>query len=141
GRCMACHSGPAFSDTRYHNLGIGYRNGKFADVGRYEVTKNPKDRGAFITPKLRNVALTPPYLHDGSEPTLEAVINLYDQGGIPNPNLDPLMTPLNLTANEKRDLLAYLHALTGPYPVYAAPPLPNPEITAQELAQMEGGAK
>jgi len=140
GHCTACHSGPTFSDSNYHNLGIGYANGKYADVGRYGVTKDPKDMGAFKTPMLRNVAQTPPYLHDGSEATLMDVINLYDRGGIPNPNLDPAMTPLNLTAREKSDLEAFLVALSGPYPVYTAPPLPNPEITAQELsAMLKGG--
>jgi cytochrome c peroxidase len=142
GHCTVCHSGPNFSDSAYHNLGIGYENGKYKDVGRYDVTKNPRDMGAFKTPMLRNVADTPPYLHDGSERTLMDVVNLYNRGSIANPHLDLAMMPLNLTSSEKRDLVAFLQALSGPYPVVAAPPLPNPEITAQQLtAMMEGGAQ
>jgi len=125
GHCTTCHSGPTFSDSRFHNLGIGYRDGKLADVGRYAVTKYPQDVGAFRTPGLRSVALTPPYLHDGSEPTLEAVIELYNRGGIPNPNLDPAMVPLNLTAREKADLVEFLKALTGEPLKIEAPELPK----------------
>ncbi|MDH7482116.1 MAG: cytochrome c peroxidase [Armatimonadota bacterium] len=140
GHCNVCHSGPAFSDSRFHNLGVGYVNGKFKDVGRYGVTNDPKDMGAFLTPKLRAVALTPPYMHDGSEPTLEAVIELYNKGGIPNPNLDPAMVPLGLTVQEKEDLIEFMKALTGPYPVMEQPALPNPNITAQQLREMWKGA-
>ncbi|HUV03704.1 MAG TPA: cytochrome c peroxidase [Armatimonadota bacterium] len=139
GHCNVCHSGPAFSDSRFHNLGVGYANGKFKDVGRFNVTKDPKDMGAFLTQRLRNVALTPPYLHDGSEQTIEGVIDLYNRGGIPNPKLDPTMVPLNLTEREKSDLVEFMKALTGPYPIMEAPPLPNPELTAQKLAEMMKG--
>lgn len=125
GHCTSCHSGPNFSDQRFHNLGIGYKGGKYADVGRYEVTKDPKDMGAFRTPGLRHVAMTPPYLHDGSEPTLEAVIDLYDRGGIPNPHLDPLMLPLHLTSREKSDLVEFMKALTGDPVIVAEPELPR----------------
>jgi cytochrome c peroxidase len=89
------------------------------------VTKNPKDMGAFKTPTLRNAALTPPYLHDGSEATLAAVIDLYDRGGIPNPNLDPMMLPLDLTSREKADLVAFMKALTGEPVVVEEPELPQ----------------
>jgi cytochrome c peroxidase len=111
--CTACHSGPNFSDGRFHNLGIGYENGEFKDVGRYKVTNRPEDMGTFKTPSLRNVALTAPYLHDGSEKTLIDVIDLYNRGGVPNPNLDRLMLPLSLTEREKADLAAFMEALTG----------------------------
>lgn len=122
GHCLPCHSGPAFTDQRFHNLGVGYRNGKFADDGRYAVTKREQDRGAFLTPRLRDVAGTPPYLHDGSEPTLEAVIELYDRGGVANPNLDPMMLPLHLSKREKADLVEFLKALSGD-PVVVTPPV------------------
>ena len=142
GHCNACHSGPAFSDSRYHNLGVGYADGEFKDVGRYAVTKDPKDTGAFLTQKLREVELTSPYMHDGSEATLEDIINFYNRGGNRNPYLDPVMVPLNLTNQEKVDLLTFMKSLTGPYPVVEPPPLPNPEITAQQLRQdYQGGAK
>lgn len=125
GHCSACHSGPIFSDQKFHNLGIGYRDGQYADEGRYAVTKDPKDMGAFRTPGLRSVALTPPYLHDGSEPSLEAVVALYNRGGIPNPNLDPLMPPLNLTRREQADLVEFMKALTGEPIIVTAPELPQ----------------
>ena len=142
GHCTACHSGPAFSDSHFHNLGVGYERGRFKDVGRYAATKDSRDMGAFLTQRLRNIAQTPPYMHDGSERTMEGVINLYARGGIPNPNLDPAMVPLNLTDDEKRDLVEFLKALSGPYPIVEPPPLPNPELTAQELRKMmQGGAE
>ncbi len=125
GHCLPCHSGPAFSDGGYHNLGVGYANGKYKDEGRYAISKNRKDLGAFKTPGLRNTAQTHPYLHDGSEKTLADVIELYNKGGVPNPHLDPMMLPLNLTKNEKTDLLAFLNSLNGPVPEVAEPVLPN----------------
>ncbi|MCE5198656.1 cytochrome-c peroxidase, partial [bacterium] len=84
--CIDCHSGPYFSDSSYHNLGIGYKHGGYSDPGRFDVTKKQKDMGAFLTPTLRNVAKTPPYMHDGSVKTLIDVVNIYNRGGIPNPH-------------------------------------------------------
>ena len=83
------------------------------DVGRFEITENPDDRWAYKTPTLRNVALTAPYMHDGSLMTLEDVVEFYDKGGEENPLLDPLLKPLRLTAVEKQDLVAFMKALTG----------------------------
>lgn len=83
------------------------------DVGLFEITENPADRWAYKTPTLRNVALTAPYMHDGSLMTLEDVVEFYDRGGDENPLLDPLLTPLGLTDIEKRDLVAFMKALTG----------------------------
>ncbi|MEN6373138.1 MAG: cytochrome c peroxidase [Armatimonadota bacterium] len=131
GGCSDCHSGPYFSDSDYHNLGIGYKNGHYLDVGRYDVTKNPKDMGAFKTPTLRNAAMTPPYMHDGSEKTLMDVINLYVRGGIPNPHLDPKIKPLHLTNAEKTDLVAFIKSLTGK-PVLVSPPQLPKSYTGQE---------
>ena len=84
-----------------------------ADVGRYEVTLNPSDAWAYRTRTLRNVALTAPYMHDGSFATLQQVVDFYDLGGIDNPLKDPLLKPLFLTPAEKRALIAFLGALTG----------------------------
>jgi cytochrome c peroxidase len=123
GTCIACHSGPLFSDQSFHNLGIGMNAAK-ADIGREAVTKDPKDRGKFKTPGLRNVANTYPYMHDGQTATLEAVVELHNKGGIPNPNLDPVIKPLGLTDAEKKDLVTFLKALTGSEPVINAPKLP-----------------
>ena len=132
-----------FTDHGFHNTGIGWRRAfappertrveiapgvyteldraviatfsaaPAADIGRYEVTLDPKDRWAYKTPSLRNVALTPPYMHDGSLPTLESVVEFYDRGGIDNPGKSALVAPLALSADEKSALLAFLGALTG----------------------------
>lgn len=112
--CAACHLGPNLTDELFHNTGIGFRDGAFADPGRFEVTRNSRDLGAFKTPTLRGVAARAPYMHDGSLATLEDVIEHYDRGGIANPNLDEDIRPLRLTAEEKRALTAFLRALTGP---------------------------
>jgi cytochrome c peroxidase len=85
----------------------------FSDLGRYEVTGHPDDRWKYRTPSLRNVALTAPYMHDGSLATLRDVILFYRRGGIPNEVLDPLITPLGLSEQEIDDLLAFLRSLTG----------------------------
>jgi cytochrome c peroxidase len=83
------------------------------DLGLYEITGRPEDRWKYRTPSLRNVALTAPYMHDGSLPTLEAVVRFYDEGGVDNPLRDPLVRPLGLSDDERRQLLAFLGALTG----------------------------
>ena len=93
-----------------------------AHLGRYTETKRQRDKGAFKTPTVRDITQTAPYMHDGSEPTLEAMIEFYDRGGNQNPQLDPLMVPLKLTAQEKADLIAFMKALDSePYPEIKAP--------------------
>ena len=84
-----------------------------SDLGRYEITQDPRDRWKYRTPTLRNVALTAPYMHDGSLATLEEVVAFYSDGGIPNEGLDPLVRPLGLSGPEQRDLVAFLESLTG----------------------------
>ncbi|HVT30195.1 MAG TPA: cytochrome c peroxidase [Lacipirellulaceae bacterium] len=113
--CTACHAGANFSDEQYHNLGVGM-DAPEPDLGRFKITHDDKDKGAFKTPTVRNVALTPPYMHDGSQKTLEEVVEWYDKGGHPNPHLDQKIKPLKLTAREKADLVAFMHALTGELP-------------------------
>ena len=83
------------------------------DLGRYEVTENPNDRWKFRTPPLRNVAMTAPYMHDGSLHTLREVIEFYIQGGIQNELLSPLIKPIPLNEEEVNDLIAFLESLTG----------------------------
>jgi len=83
------------------------------DLGLYEVTQDPDDRWTYRTPTLRNVALTAPYMHNGSLPTLDAVVAFYDAGGVPNEVLDPLVCPLGLGTAERTDLVAFLRSLTG----------------------------
>ena len=83
------------------------------DLGRYEVTLDPTDLWRYKTPSLRNVALTAPYMHNGALLTLEEVIEYYDRGGTGSDGQDPRIAPLNLSAEEKKSLLALLHSLTG----------------------------
>lgn len=118
--CGVCHLAPLFTDHSFHNTGVSWGS---ADEGRFAVTGEPGDRGAFKTPSLRNVARTAPYMHDGSIPDLESVLEHYDSGGTANPYLDDEIAPLNLTDEEKRQLIAFLEALTGEGP---PPPRPSP---------------
>lgn len=86
---------------------------RFRDLGRYEVTSLPEDRWRYRTPTLRNVALTAPYMHDGSLPTLRDVLLFYNGGGEPNEVLDRRIRPLGLSDEEIADLLSFLRSLTG----------------------------
>ena len=113
GNCSACHIGPTFSDERFHNTGVAWKNGTLADEGRFAVTQMAADRGAFKTPTLREIARTPPYMHDGSLPTLTEVIAFYDQGARPNPALDGDIRPLGLSEAERRALETFLRSLSG----------------------------
>ncbi len=83
------------------------------DLGRYEVTGEPDDRYRFKTPTLRNIALTAPYMHDGSIPTLRDVVAFYNQGTHPHEGLDPLLRTLGLNEEEIADLVSFLDSLTG----------------------------
>ena len=132
-----------FTDHGFHNSGVGWLHastddrrvsvplgggemaevsvaemtalfgGRTHDDGRFEVTHEPSDRWAYKTPSLRNVALTAPYMHDGSLATLSDVIEFYDRGGIDNPGKDPLLRPLHLTDAEKQQLVVFLLTLTS----------------------------
>jgi len=113
GRCITCHIGPNLTDESFHNTGIAWLGTQLRDPGRFSVSSNPEDRGAFKTPTLREVARTTPYMHDGSLTTLEDVIGYYDKGGNPNLGLDPDLRPLDLTAEEKRALVEFLRSLSG----------------------------
>ena len=110
--CANCHAGPLFTDGRFLNIGVGMDRPK-ADLGRYEVTHHPSDKGAFKIPTLRDVANTYPYMHDGSQKTLAEVVEFYDKGGIRNPNLNPLIHPLHLSDSEKKALVSFMEALSG----------------------------
>jgi cytochrome c peroxidase len=120
--CKTCHAGFNFTDEQYHNLGVGMDK-KAPDLGRYTVTKADADRGAFKTPTLRNVAETAPYMHDGSEVTLEGVVQLYNRGGVKNQWLSKEMKPLGLTPGEVEDVVAFMYALTGEVHGVEAPPV------------------
>lgn len=146
GGCARCHSGPLLSDQQFHNLGVEETPELLKDPqrratrhffqrqlrlermdrdpGRFAISRNPAELGAFRTPPLRQVAQTGPYLHNGSLATLEEVIAFYNRGGGAATGKSPLLAPLDLTAAEQADLLAFLHSLTGTVPVVKAPPLP-----------------
>jgi cytochrome c peroxidase len=110
--CETCHTGFNFTDESYHNLGVGL-DAKDPDLGRIAVTKAESERGAFKTPTLRNIAQTPPYMHDGSEATLRAVVEFYNRGGRPNPNLAKEIKPLGLSDQEIVDLVAFMESLSA----------------------------
>ena len=99
-----------FSDFQFHNIGVGYRGG-FSDTGRYEQSHHPADWGAFRTPSLRHSAKSPPYMHDGSFHSLNEVVEFYNAGGVPNPNVSPYLRPLGLSHHEKAALVAFLRAI------------------------------
>ena len=112
GHCVACHSGVNFTDESYRNTGVGV-NRRPPDLGRAEVTNDAADRGKFKVPTLRNVALTAPYMHDGSIDSLAAVVEYYNGGGTANPGLAKEIQPLRLSDAEKTGLIALLESLTG----------------------------
>jgi cytochrome c peroxidase len=111
-KCDQCHEGIVFTSNSYHNLGVGADQPQ-PDVGRYEVTKDEHDWGAFKTPGLRDIALTAPYMHNGSLKTLDEVVDFYDKGGKANKNLDEKIKPLKLTDEQKKDLVEFLKSLNG----------------------------
>ncbi len=126
-KCDQCHEGINLTTNAYHNLGVGMDKPN-PDEGRFVVTKNPADWGAFKTPTLREIARTAPYMHDGSLKTLEEVVDFYDKGGIANKNLDERMKPLKLTDQEKKDLVEFMKALSGEgWQAKLAPPTVFPQ--------------
>jgi cytochrome c peroxidase len=136
-RCILCHNGPNFTDNQFHNLGVPHApllghplvqaSIRFdakrmnvpeyeqvtEDLGRYLVTKNEQDKGAFKTPTLRNVAQRDPYMHNGAFHSLAEIIDFYARGGGAVAGKSPLVQPLELTAQDRHDLLEFLQALTG----------------------------
>lgn len=129
GHCTACHWGGNFTDGRFHNIGVKETNPAKPDLGRFETTKDPADKGAFKTPTVRDASLRAPYLHDGSEKSLEDLVEFYDRGGdTDDPLLDPLIVPLRLTKAEKAALVAFMkRAMVSLNPEVAAvkPLLPS----------------
>jgi cytochrome c peroxidase len=123
-RCVLCHNSPNFTDNKFHNIGVPQTGPLKEDVGRYAVTKRESDRGAFKTPSLRSIALTAPYMHTGGFKTLEEVMEFYNKGGEPVSGKDAFMTALNLTDQEKKDLVEFMNSLTGELKNMSLPKLP-----------------
>jgi cytochrome c peroxidase len=111
--CFRCHSGFNFSDSAFHNTAL-YNPYPERNLGIFEHTHRPTDLGKFKTPSLRNVAITAPYMHDGSVKTLDAVLDHYSAGGraSTNPNRDNLIRGFVLTPQNRIDLIAFLESLT-----------------------------
>jgi cytochrome c peroxidase len=120
--CAACHNGWAFTDSSFHDIGSAQND----DVGRGKLFPNSVTlQYAFKTPTLRDVSRRAPYMHDGSVPTLAAVIDLYDRGGIDRPSRAVEIHPLGLSSAEKADLIAFLETLTGRPDLVPSPVLPR----------------
>ncbi|MCP5021985.1 MAG: hypothetical protein GY930_09415 [bacterium] len=132
GRCHSCHTPPLLTDNQFHNVGVSTIA---QDPGRGGITGLAQDMGAFRTPGLRNVALHPPYFHDGNAATLMDVVEAYDRGGDVHENLSPMIHPLNLTAYEKTALVAFLEVLTDPRVVNETAPFERPTLYSESNAR------
>ncbi|MEZ5403336.1 MAG: cytochrome c peroxidase [Bryobacteraceae bacterium] len=122
-KCTNCHDGILLTDMQFHNVGIGMDK-KTPDVGRFTVTKEEKDTGAFKTPSLFDVSKSGPYFHDGSVATLEEAVDVMAGGGKKNKFLDTTnLKPYKLTTEEKADLVAFLRSLDATYDI-ADPMIP-----------------
>lgn len=157
--CIQCHNGPLASDQNYHSLGLpehplfstmplaqvahryeqyikGVTEAQYRtadrDLGLYYVTKRPDDIGKFRTPSLRELKYTAPYMHNGLFSTLGEVIEFYNAGGGPAPGKSPLLKPLGLTAQEKRDLLAFLESLSSAEEPHVVKPPELPSYAAMK---------
>ena len=116
--CLVCHRGWRFTDDLFHDIGT-----TTTDRGRGTVVKDdPLMQFAFKTPTLRDVALRPPYMHNGTQATLEVVMKHYEKGGIDRPSRSPLMQPIQLTDQERQDLIALMETLTTTVPPSDARP-------------------
>ena len=128
GNCAVCHTigddYALFSDSKFHNLGVGAQlDGTLKDVGRFKISNDEKDKGAFKTPTLRNITQTAPYMHDGSLKTLKEVVDFYIGAGNSNPHRDPEVKELDhLTREEREGLIAFMESLTGEMPANLGPP-------------------
>jgi cytochrome c peroxidase len=121
-RCMNCHHGALLTDHRFHNIGLSFYGRRNQDLGRYEITRDPADLGAFRTPSLRNVSRAGPWMHNGLFPELKGLLRMYDAGmgrdPAPSDPPDPYaprksvhIRPLDLSADEIDALLAFLRVL------------------------------
>ena len=125
--CSFCHGGPLLSDQNFHNIGV---RPQLEDLGRGAVTGNVNDRVRFKTPTLRNIELRAPYMHNGRFATLEEVVEFYNRGGdFDAPNVNNLIRPLNLTTQQKADLVAFLkRPMTDQRVKNELPPFDRPQL-------------
>lgn len=125
GNCGACHQAPNFTDNGFHNIGLESWGMENPDMGRYLEKPVNLMKGAFKTPTLRDAALTAPYFHDGSAATLADVVEHYASGGVVKTNLSPNMKALDLSEQDKADIVAFMEALTSPQKQITLPTLPQ----------------
>lgn len=124
-RCVNCHAGPMFTDNQFHNIGLTYYKRKYEDLGRYNFTHMAEDVGKFRTPGLRDIMSTRPWMHNGLFDDLIGVVNMYNSGMHMNdpktpeqmadsmhPKTSPILQPLNLTPDQKKDLVAFLGSIS-----------------------------
>ncbi|MEP7302027.1 MAG: cytochrome c peroxidase [Caldimonas sp.] len=122
GRCAACHTPPFYGNSSFFNIGLEAGKAK-PDPGRFTVTRNESDTGAFKTPTLRSIAISGPYFHDGSRGTLEEAVHYMAAGGGDDPKKTPILTPTGLSDAEIRKVVEFLKTLTSSEP-WEAPRLP-----------------
>lgn len=125
GNCAACHSAPNFTDDGFHNIGLASYGEENPDMGRYAIKPIGILKGAFKTPTLREVVHTAPYFHDGSAATLEDVVDHYVSGGAVTTHISPNMKKLSLSKKEKKQLVAFIRALSTPEEPFVLPVLPK----------------
>jgi cytochrome c peroxidase len=121
GNCAACHKPPNFTDNGYHNIGIADQG----DAGRFKIRAVAVLKGAFKTPTLRDIELTAPYFHNGAAKTLDEVVEHYAIGGVDRSNVSPDVRKLELNAQEKADIVAFMRTLTSPIKTASLPALPQ----------------
>jgi cytochrome c peroxidase len=121
--CALCHAPPLYSDAKFHNVGVGYDKPE-PDGGRFAATKAEEDKGKFKTPSLRSVTTHAPYFHNGSAKTLEEAVDYMLSGGHANPNLDKQLKKIELTPEEKKDLVEFLKSLEGQRQPFEKPKVP-----------------
>jgi cytochrome c peroxidase len=127
--CTLCHLPPLYTDTLFHNVGIGFDK-PMPDLGRGKILADKNDpdaemmQGAFKTPTLRSITETGPYFHDGRAKTLEEAVDLMLKGGIKNPHLDEKLKPKMISKEERAQLLAFLKSLTPESKPFEKPQVP-----------------
>ncbi len=136
-RCMNCHNGPLFTDDSFHNIGLTYYKRKYEDLGRYNQTHKKEDVGKFRTPILRDVMFTGPWMHNGIFNSMPGILNMYSAGmprpkpreGQENDSLFPVTSPLlknlDLTKQDKEDIIAFLQAISSKSLKIPFPDLPK----------------
>lgn len=140
GNCNVCHSGGNFTDNGFHNIGIAKPEGQF-DEGRFAVRALPSLKGAMKTPTLRDIELTAPYFHDGSAATLMDVVEHYARGGDDKRFLSKDVRVLDLSRQDKEDLVAFMRALTGQQQHVALPVLPPVNAPSMDSTPVRTAAR